>query len=339
MTKLEKLIYNFKPVTFILNRTKRIVLPGFQKIPLYDVIRFFYRQVKTTAIGQRAASISYNLIIAIPSALLFLFSIVPHLPRSIRDNFNDELFKLITAYFTPTPATEVWLRHSLNDFLNIQRGTLSIVGFLLVAWATSNAMIGIMKSFDHTITLKKNKTGLQHRWTAIKLTALLMMLVIATVILLISEGRLLNVILREASMESSTLQFIVKTLDWIVIISLSLISIGCIYKYAPSNHKRWKLLTPGSILTTFLVLLTTFGFSFYVNNFGNYNKLYGSLGTVLILMILIYINAIVLLVGFELNNSITSITQSARERQQKEAQALAELKAEKNEQEKSEPKS
>lgn len=318
MTRFERIIVDFKPVRFILNRTKHIILPGFQRLPLYEVIVFFYRQIKTTGIGQRAAAISYNLIIAIPAAFLFLFSIVPHLPRYIRDNFSDQLFKLITAYFTPTPGTEVWIRHSLNDFLNTQRGTLSLLGFLLVAWATSNAMLGIMKSFDHTVLLKKNKNAFQHRWTAIKLTTLLMTLVIASVILLISEGSLLKIILREIKLESATVRTIVKTLDWIVIIGMSVFSIGCIYRYAPSVHKRWHIITPGSILTTFLILLTTFIFSFWVNNFSDYNKLYGSIGTVLILMLLIYFNSIVLLIGFELNNSITSLKQSARQREQRE---------------------
>jgi membrane protein len=321
MTKFERLIFTFKPVNFLLTRTKHVILPGFQRLPLYDVIRFYYNQIKTTGIGQRAAAISFNLIIAIPAAFLFLFSIVPLLPKGIRTNFNDELLKLITAYFTPTPATEIWIRNSLNDFLNTQRGTLSFVGFFLVAWATSNAMLGIMKSFDHTITLKKDKNVFQHRWTAIKLTTLLMTLVIGSVILLISEGALLKIILREVRLESTTVRSIVKTLDWVINITLSVFSIGCIYRYAPSIHKRWPIITPGSILTTLLILLTTFIFSFWVNHFSNYNKLYGSLGTVLILMLLIYFNAIVLLLGFELNNSITALKQTAQEREKRELEA------------------
>ena len=323
MTKLERIIVSFKPIRFVLNRTKHIVLPGFQKLPLYDVIVFYYNQIKSTAIGQRASSISYNLIIAIPAAFLFLFSIVPHLPRYLRDNFSEELFKLITAYFTPTPATETWIRNSLNDFLNTQRGTLSLLGFILVTWATSNAMLGIMKSFDHTIVLKKDKNVFQHRWTAVKLTTLLMMLVIATVFLLISEGRLLKIILHEFNLESSTVRIIIKTLDWVIFIALSVFSIGCIYRYAPSIHKRWHIITPGSILSTLLILLTTFIFSFWMNRFGSYNKLYGSIGTVLILMLLIYFNSIVLLLGFELNNSITHLKQTARLREKREEEEKA----------------
>jgi membrane protein len=322
MTRLEQLIVNWKPVAFILNKTKRIVLPGFQQIPLYEVIRFFYRQLKTTGIGQRAAAISFNLVLAIPAAIIFLFTIVPHLPQSIREGFINELFKLINAYFAPTPQTESWLRSFVGDFINTQRGTLSIIGFLLVAWATSNAMIGIMKSFDHSITLKKTKNFFQHRFTAIKLTSLLIILVIASVILLISEGALLKMILRWVNLETSTQHTLIKILDWIIILALSFFSIGCIYRYAPSVHKRWHIITPGSILTTFLLLLTTFLFSFWVTRFSNYNQIYGSIGTVLILMVIIYFNSLVLLIGFELNVSITSLRHEAEQRVKMERQAI-----------------
>jgi membrane protein len=307
MTKLERIIVTCKPVSFIIHFTKRFSLPGFQKLSIYEVSTFFFRQLSTTGIGQRASAIAYNLIIAIPAGFLFLFTIVPHLPKAIRLDFNNELFKLITAYFTPNPATEVWLKNSLNDFINIQRGGLSIIGLFLVIWATSNAMIGIMNSFDHTITLKKQKNFFQNRWTAIKLTSLLVFIVIACVILLIGESFLLKILFKYVIVENDTNRIIVKTLDWIIIVFVSVISIGAIYKYAPAVHKRWKLITPGSILTTFLLLLTTVIFSYWVNHFSNYNKLYGSVGTVIILMLVIYFNSVVLLIGFELNNSITNI--------------------------------
>jgi membrane protein len=319
MTKLQKIIITSKPVEFLITQCKRIYPPGFQRIPLYDVMVFFFRQLKTTAIGQRAAAVAYNLIIAIPAGFLFLFTIVPHLPKYIRNDFINELFKLITAYFTPNPATEIWIKNSLNDFINVQRGGLSLLGFFLIVWATSNAMIGIMKSFDHSIITRKQKNFFQNRWTAIKLTSLLVFIVIACVALLISEGALLKMILKYFHLERATNKLIVKILDWIVIIFISIVSIGAIYRYAPSVHKRWKMVTPGSILTTFLLLLTTFIFSYWVNHFSNYNKLYGSVGTVIILMIVIYFNSLVLLIGFELNNSIRSLKEDADRREQLES--------------------
>ena len=105
---------------------------------------------------------------------------------------------------------------------------------------------------------------------------------------------------------------------WIFIIALIYYSIAFIYKYAPAVHKRWKLISPGTILATFLSIMATLGFSIFVNNFGRYNALYGSIGTILVLMALIFINSLVLLIGFELNVSIKSLKAIADERKVQE---------------------
>ena len=105
---------------------------------------------------------------------------------------------------------------------------------------------------------------------------------------------------------------------WVFIVALVFYSIAFIYKYAPAVHKRWKLISPGSILATFLCILSSLGFSAFVNNFGKYNALYGSIGTIIVLMALIYINSLVLLIGFELNVSIKSLKSIALHREAKE---------------------
>ena len=112
----------------------------------------------------------------------------------------------------------------------------------------------------------------------------------------------------------------------IVIIGLLYYSIAIIYKYAPNVKERWKLVSPGTILSTVLILLTGIIFSYWVNNFASYNKVYGSIGTTLIIMALIYFNSIILLIGFELNVSITYLTHEAVERKIKEAEKLMEKK-------------
>jgi membrane protein len=104
----------------------------------------------------------------------------------------------------------------------------------------------------------------------------------------------------------------------VVIVLLFLGSISFIYRHAPFVHKRWKLINPGAILATTLMLLFTILFSFWVNHFSNYNKLYGSIGTILILMLFIYFNSLVLLIGFELNVSINSLRHEAEERKKSE---------------------
>jgi membrane protein len=293
--------------------------PGFQRIPLYDVTKFFWGELMRGDLNLRASAISFNLVISIPAGLIFLFTIVPFLP--IRVEFTNYLLKIIESYVPTSQAGNV--SQFITEFLNTQRSTLTFLGLFIVAYATSSAMIGIMESFDQKIIDRKDRGFFKKRLSAIRLVALLLLLIIASVFLLISEGKLLNYILKWIDLDTSTVRTAVKILDWIVVILLSFFSIGCIYRYAPSIHKKWPIITPGSILATFLILLTTWLLSYWVNNFSNYNEIYGSLGTILVMMFLIYFNSLVLLIGFELNNSITKLKLEAQKRKEEEEEEEA----------------
>jgi membrane protein len=107
------------------------------------------------------------------------------------------------------------------------------------------------------------------------------------------------------------------------VVGLIYYSIAFIYKYAPAVEKKWKLISPGTILSTFLSIMATLGFSYFVNNFGKYNALYGSIGTIIVFMAVIYINALVLIIGFELNVSINSLKIIAERRRAEEKHKAA----------------
>ena len=145
---------------------------------------------------------------------------------------------------------------------------------------------------------------------AIKLTIINMGLLLGCVLLLVLQGA----VLKWLGVKSQFVLNVIGVFRWLLIISLIFYAIAFIYKYAPAIQKRWKLGSPGAILATFLSILTTLGFSIFVNNFGKYNALYGSIGTIIVLMIIIYINSLVLLIGYELNVSIHSIKAMAEER-------------------------
>jgi membrane protein len=102
---------------------------------------------------------------------------------------------------------------------------------------------------------------------------------------------------------------------WIFLLSLIFFTFGFIYKYAPAVTKRWKIVSPGTILGSFMSILATWGFSFFVNTFGKYNAFYGSIGTVIVLMALVFINSLILLIGYELNASIHSLKAMAEKRE------------------------
>ncbi len=291
----------------VINRSKATSFPGFSKIPLYDVVKFFFTQVKTVGMTERASAIAYNFVMAIPPAIIFLFTLIPFFP--ISKEFENSLYNLIRDVIPGQKDNSVLIKF-LQDFINNPRNGLLSLGFILSLFFSSNAMMGIMRSFDKNYIGFKKRTGVQKRMVALKITMVLFVLVFLSILLLIAQGQVLKFI----GIENARVRTIIVNARWVVIVLLFFTCISYIYRHAPAVHKKWKLINPGSILATVLMLLLTVLFSWWVSRFGNYNQLYGSIGTVLILMVLIFINSLILLIGFELNVSINSLKRIAEER-------------------------
>ncbi|HEV8285217.1 MAG TPA: YihY/virulence factor BrkB family protein [Chitinophagaceae bacterium] len=306
----QKIISSF-PASWLINQSKKIQFPGFYGIPLYDVVKFFYQQVRRVGLTERTSAISFNFIMAVPPMIIFLFTLIPYLP--ISQALINQLYELIRDII-PGKNNYQPIIEFLDDFLNNQRYGLLSVGFLLALYYSSNAMAGIMRAFDKNYIGFRKRSFWEAKKTALQLTLILFLLVIVSLVLLIMQGS----ILRWLGIESAWLRNIIVNARWIIIILLFLASISFIYRHAPFVHKKWRLVNPGSVLATTLMIFFIILFSYWVNHFSNYNKLYGSIGTLLLLMLLIYFNSLVLLIGFELNVSINSLKHEADERKKLE---------------------
>lgn len=295
------------PAKFIIEKSKETSLPGFRGIPLYDVILFFFKQVKTVGVTDRASAIAFNFVMAIPPSLIFLFTLIPFLP--ITDRFENELYDLIRDVI-PGEKDHENLISFLQDFINKPRSGLLSFSFVLSMFFSSNAMMGIMRSFDQNYIGFRKRKELQKRGVAIKITLMLFVLVIVSILLLISR----EAVLEWLGITSETVRYIILNARWVIIILLFFACISYIYRHAPAVHKKWRFINPGSILATVLMLVMIAGLSWWVSRFGTYNQLYGSIGTILIIMAMIFINSLVLLIGFELNVSISSLKKIADER-------------------------
>jgi len=311
MTKLERIILNTRLMQVLIKWSQHVKLPGFQNVPLYDVVVFFIKQMRKVGLNERAAAISFNFLMAIPAGTIFLCTLLPYLPVS--EQISNELLHL-TEQVTPDNDTYYAVKGFLEDFLQTPRSGLLSFGFVLAVFYASNAMMGIMRTFNKSLIYMSRRNFLESRWMAIKLTSLLIALVIATMFLLATQGRILIWLLDLFHIRNSATVWVLQIVRWAVLISMFYFTIAFIYKYAPAVHKRWRLTSPGTILATFLLLVTAWLFSFWVTNFGSFNKVYGSIGTILIIMLLVYINSLVLLIGFELNVSIHSLRHQADER-------------------------
>jgi membrane protein len=302
--KLVDFLIQLPFVNWLIHKSKTTTLPGFSGIPIYQVVSFFIRQVQTIGMTERASAIAFNFVMAIPPATIFLFTLIPYLP--ITQSLQQELYKLIKDII-PGERNNAVLINFLKDFINNPRNGLLSIGFILSLYFSSNAMMGIMRSFDKNYAGFKKRSNWQRRKAALRLTVLLYVFVMASLVALIAR----EVVLEWLGIENASLRALLSNLRWSVIFLLFFGCISSIYKLAPSVHKKWKLINPGSIVATSLMLITSGALSWWVANFSNYNQLYGSISTVLIIMILIFINSLILLIGFELNVSIYSL-KSAR---------------------------
>lgn len=317
MLKIQRIILTKGPIGFLLNRSKHWYLPGFEGVPLYDVLRFFYQQLKTHGLFERASAIAYNFIMATPPSFLFLFTLIPNLPFISKKSIQVQLHALIFDII-PSKIYNKEIIKFVDSFIYGSKIGLLSFGLLLSLFFASSAMMGLMRSFNKKYLGFEKRKGLHQRWIAIKLTMILFGLLVAYLILLISQGALLKLVVKNSNWRE-----IIGYTRWALIILLVFFAIGFIFRYAPSVQKRWKMNSPGTILATTLSIFASILFSFFVNNFGRYNVLYGSIGTIMMMMALIYINSLALLIGFELNVSIKSLKAIAIQREFEERKQVS----------------
>jgi len=196
------------------------------------------------------------------------------------------------------------LHSTIEDIVTRHRIDLLSISLVLAIYFSTNGVLGIMNSFDKALPTFHKRNYWQKRGVAFKITGMLGLLVLVAVVLIIGGEALEKFILRELHMEKISSYFWLGALRWLFIIFLFYFSISLIYYYGPAKHKRFQFFSAGSTLATIISLLIAIVYSWFINHFGQYNKLYGSIGTLLVTQLWIYYNAFGLLVGFELNASI-----------------------------------
>ncbi len=312
MTKIERILITASPVSSFRSLSKRITLPGFQGLPLYDVFHALLDQINQHGLNIRAAAISFNLITAIPAITLFLCILVPYVPGS-QQVYHQLL--IFVRDFTPSGDTQTIMTRFLNDFFNKKTTGLLSIGFLLVLFTSSNAMMGIIRAFDRSVVEKRKTNFIKKRLRAIRLIITLVALLLGTVLISVGQGYLFSKIMQWANIKNNSVIKLIQNSRWLVSFFLFIIAIGYIYKHAPTSVTKSKIFTPGAVIATVLMIVITGLFSYWAKNISTYNKFYGSIGSLIIIMLLIFLNSMMLLVGYELNISIRMLAAKKKEKQ------------------------
>lgn len=287
----------------VLDWTKTHSLPGLRRVPIYNLVRFVLDETRKDALVTRANSMAFSFFMAIFPSIIFVVSLLPYLPYG--DRFFVTLHQSIREMM-PGEAGK-WVFETVEDLLTTERRDLLSVGFLFTLWFSSNGMLsmmnGLRKNYRHVF---KRHNLWQRRVIAIQLTVLLSFVLFASMVLVILGDTLLGFLFRYIQADWFT-RMILFGFRWIVITVLFYSGISLIYRYGAGAREQLPFLNAGATLATMLSMLVSWGFSFYADNFSNFNTVYGSIGTILALLLWIQANCVVLLIGSDLNAGIAVI--------------------------------
>jgi membrane protein len=287
----------------------KLVLPGFDGVPIRHVIRFVVKGFRKGVLVTRASAIAFNLLLALLPASIFLFTLIPFIPIP---NFQEELIRLFESIL-PVNAYSI-LEKTIIDIVTNKSGGLLLFTFIATVIFSTNGIHAVINAFVVSAHSFKSRTWVNQRKISVVLLIIVVLMIAFAGFLVIFGKIAVNRLVELDILEKKMVIFVLVFLKWILVILLLFLAISFLYYFAPAKRTYFRFISPGSTLATLLFILTSLGFSAYVNNFGQYNKLYGWIGTLMVILIWLYLNSIALLIGFELNVSIKAARDEDDER-------------------------
>ncbi len=309
--KIEERIIQSKVYNAFLEILKKIRIEK-RDISAYDIVIVFIKKVRKDEIIERANSVAFNFTLAIFPAIIFLFTLIPYI------HYPPKLDVKILKFMQDVMPYSLYeaAASTIEDIVSKPRGGLLSLGFILALYLATNGMSSLMRAFNKCYKTVDKRSFIKTKLIATALTFTLAFELFFAIILLI-VGQFFITMLDEYIQIKDYLVYLIVVLRFVVIFIVFLTGISCIYYLAPAVHNRWRFFSFGSFVATLLSIAVSYGFSFYINNFAMYNKLYGSIGALIAMMVWLSILSMVLLLGFEINASIDQATKEKLERKNK----------------------
>ncbi|WP_203292560.1 YihY/virulence factor BrkB family protein [Luteirhabdus pelagi] len=277
--------------------SRRIIIPGTNGLTLYDLLDIYGTGIIKGTFSSRASSIAYSFFMALFPFLLFILNLIPYVPV---EGFQTRFLIFIEELLPPQTADLFY--PVIADIAVNPRGGLLSFSIILALFLAANGVNAIFSAFEFSFHVKINRSFFRQYAVALAVSLLLALLLLITVAVILYGEYLLDELLSQAYMDQDV--FWIPTLQLIIFIIMVYTIISILYYFGTKEGRESRFLSIGALVTTLLFLLTTYLYGVYINNFANYNELYGSLGALLIMMFYIWINANLLLLGFELNLSL-----------------------------------
>lgn len=288
---------------YIYRISDKIILPGCRGLSLYQLGKIFFKGISNGNLSMRASSVAFSAFIAIFPAMIFLFSLIPFIPIA---DFHSELFSLL-ADVLPANAYDL-LHDTITDTIMNQRTSVLSVGFFLTIFFASNGIIALIEAFNASYHSIETRGIIAVRVLSLILLFVMVFIFIISISLIsIGDDFFVKFFIDHPKLgEYEFLRFIIRFLRYFIVLVLYFLGIAIMYYYAPAKSTGFRFLSPGAVMATILQVIGVLLFTYYVNNFSQYNKLYGSIGTIIVIMMLIYVSSLALILGFELNAAIYS---------------------------------
>jgi len=285
-------------VKYLVIIPQKIKLPGFEGLSLFDLIKTYIFGIIEGTFSPRAGSIAFSFFMALFPFLLFLLNLIAYLPIEHQDLFN------FIESILPAQTTEFFLPILMDIAQNPRGGLLSFV-FLLALFLMTNGINAIFSGFEYSYHVTINRTVIKQYFVALLVSVFLALLLLFSIFLIVYSEYLIGTLQSEEIISNNV--YWVTTIRYIIFVVLVYLVIAILYYFGIKEGRSIRFFSLGAIVTTLLFMATTYFFGIYINNFSNYNELYGSIGALLILMLYIWINSNLLLLGFELNATLKSL--------------------------------
>lgn len=280
----------------LLNRMRP---PGLGGAGLYDVARFFFQGMTDRRFTLAGMAMAYRFFFAVFPALILVFTLIPYFPV---DNLQDRVLEFLQ---TVVPGDSLgFVSEVVNEFFDKPSAGLIYLNVGLLLFSSLGGIKVMMRAFSKDSDLFEDRNFIRHNAVALMIMVLLIVLFLIMLGVLIAGELGTAYLLKNQKASPELVANIFRVFYWLVIFLALEVGVSILYYLAPSTKFRWKFFSPGSLVGGVLILLAISGFRTFFARFTDYNKIYGSLGAIMVLMVWFYWISIVLLIGFELNSAV-----------------------------------
>lgn len=294
MRKISTYFFNSKTYNHLSDRIKKIKISS-SSVSLFRVLQIFINQMRKDNIPERASSMAFNFVLSLFPAIIFIFTLIPYIPiPDLQEKIMVSLKNLLPVSIYNGAASAIY------DIIHIPHGGLLSFGFFFSLFTATNGIMSMISAFNKCYKTAEKRGYFRRIFVALTIVILLVFIAFISIAFAILTRQYLHLL----SLDRELLYYFAIVFKYLLFIIVFFFAISVIYYMAPSVSVRWKFFSLGSLIASLLSILFTLGFAAYVNIFDSYNKLYGSIGAFIGVMLWFYAISIVLLVGFEVNASL-----------------------------------